>query len=106
VLAEVLPVHRGHGIELTAWVERGRAPGVRLTVTQGRHTLVDEAYGLAHIMPLIPWNRLHVNLAGHEWTTGISVSIPVAGTSHSGRVSSRSTTWAGPTSTTGDASGE
>jgi hypothetical protein len=60
---------------------------VRLTVTQGRRTLTDEASGLPHIAPLIPWNRLHVNLAGHAPITGISISVRVEGTSDSGRLS-------------------
>jgi lysophospholipase L1-like esterase len=60
---------------------------VRLTVTQGRRTLTDQAYGLPHITPLIPWNRLHVNLAGNQPITGITVSVRVEGTPDSGRLS-------------------
>jgi hypothetical protein len=43
----------------------GSVYDVRLTVTQGRRTLVHEADGLPHIAPLIPWNRLHINLPGN-----------------------------------------
>jgi lysophospholipase L1-like esterase len=68
-------------------IAAGSVYDVRLTVTQGRRTLTDEAYGLPHIATLIPWNRLHVNLAGNAPITGISVSVRVEGTSGSGRLS-------------------
>jgi lysophospholipase L1-like esterase len=60
-------------------IPAGSSYDVRLTVTQGRRTLVDEASGLPHIAPLIPWNRLHVNLAGNAPVTGISVSVRADG---------------------------
>jgi hypothetical protein len=42
---------------------------------------------LPHIAPLIPWNRLHVNLAGDAPITGISVSVRGNGASGSGPLS-------------------
>jgi hypothetical protein len=68
-------------------IAAGSVYDVRLTVTQGRHTFTDEAYGLPHIAPLIPWNRLHANLASNAPITGISVSVRVEGTAASGRLS-------------------
>jgi hypothetical protein len=68
-------------------IAAGSVYDVRLMVTQGRRTLVDEADGLPHIAPLIPWNRLHVNLAGNAPVTGISVSVRVEGTAASGPLS-------------------
>jgi len=68
-------------------ITAGSLYDVRLTVTQGRRTLVDQANGLPHIMPLIPWNRLHVNLAGNAPITDISVSVRVNGAAGSGPVS-------------------
>ncbi len=61
--------------------------GLRLTVTQGRRTVTDEAYGLPHIAAFLPWNRLHVNLPGTGPVTGISVSVRMEGTADSGRLS-------------------
>jgi lysophospholipase L1-like esterase len=68
-------------------ITAGSLYDARLTVTQGRRTLVDEADGLPHIAPLIPWNRLHVNLAGDAPITDISVSVRGNGAAGSGPLS-------------------
>ena len=61
--------------------------GLKLTVTQGRHRVTDEAYGLPYIAAVLPWARLHVNLLANGPVTGISVSVRMEGTADRGRLS-------------------
>jgi lysophospholipase L1-like esterase len=64
----------------------GTVYDARLSVTQGGRTRTAQADGLPHL-GFVPWNRLHVNLAGNALVTGISVSIRAEGASADGRLS-------------------